>query len=117
MKHEDIWITRKYVTKMQNAQSKGIEFDLPYISFKNMMKAKKCQLTGIKLTRSRNGAAKQTDITVDRIDNSKGYIKGNCMAVCDAANKFKSYVENPNNMISLEAATKIIKSMNSHNNP
>lgn len=36
-----------------------------------------------------------TDITIDRIDNTKGYVKGNVMAISNRANNLKSIFENP----------------------
>lgn len=48
-----------------------------------------CALSGIKLTLA-TGKMSPTSLSVDRIDNSKGYIPGNVRLVCVAINAFKS---------------------------
>lgn len=94
----DIEIARKYTNKAHNASQKGHEFDLTFAQFKRVINAKRCYYTGVELT---SGAAIKenipTNITIDRVDNSKGYIPGNVVACCFAYNQFKSVLENPSN--------------------
>jgi hypothetical protein len=47
-----------------------------------------CALSGIKLTWA-TGKMSPTSLSVDRIDNSKGYIPGNVRLVCVAINAFR----------------------------
>ena len=47
-----------------------------------------CSLSGIKLTWSQ-GKWLPTSISMDRIDNSKGYVHGNVRLVCASVNSFK----------------------------
>jgi hypothetical protein len=47
-----------------------------------------CALSGIKLTWSQ-GKWLPTSISMDRIDNSKGYVHGNVRLVCASVNSFK----------------------------
>lgn len=54
---------------------------------------------------------RQTDKTIDRVDASKGYVRGNCVACCNAANQFKGLLESGNTIIDLENARKIIEAM------
>ena len=111
----DVQIARKYVKKSDACNLNRMPFKLSFTSFKNMMKARKCAWTGIELTTPRgNGKPlRDTDITIDRIDNSKGYIHGNVVACCHGANKLKSQWENPTNMWTPELvvymANKVIK--------
>ncbi len=108
---KDIDIARKYMSKFGFAKDSGIHFDLSFTSFKNMCRAKRCQLTGILLTDKSGQCLKATDRTIDRIDSNKGYIKGNCMVVCHGANEFKSRFENGKNLIKTNHAMKILRFM------
>ena len=46
--------------------------------------------------------------TLDRIDSSKGYIKGNVVAVCNGINQFKSVIENKDTPLTMSDAEKIM---------
>ena len=75
---DDLTIARKYISKAQKARNSGIEFNLSFVSFRNLMVAKKCKYTGIGLTETcADRPASGSDRTIDRIDNSLGYIAGN----------------------------------------
>ena len=90
----DLMVAGKMGRKAHNAQQRGIEFTLTFASMRNLMKAKKCYYTGLPLTEPVHGEAlKATDRTIDRIDASKGYVKGNVVACCHAANQVKSQFE------------------------
>jgi len=109
----DLEIAKKYVSKANRAKQAGHEFELSFTSFKNMMKAKKCQYTNLKLTenRSDNQHTRFLDRTIDRIDSTKGYIKGNVITACHGANNFKSIFEDGINPLTPEMAIKICKTM------
>lgn len=104
-------IARKYLDKIHNAKQRNIEFNLSLTAFKNLMRAKKCRYTKMVLTEGKDGALIVSDRTIDRKDSSKGYIKGNCVAVCHGANQFKSIFENPKSKSKLapELAARILK--------
>jgi len=48
-----------------------------------------CALSGIRMTWA-TGKTAPTSISIDRIDNSKGYVDGNVRLVCVCVNAFKS---------------------------
>ena len=48
-----------------------------------------CALSGVKMT-WHQGKILPTSISIDRIDNSKGYVHGNVRLVCVVVNAFKS---------------------------
>lgn len=48
-----------------------------------------CALSGVKMTWA-TGKIEPTSISIDRIDNSKGYVAGNVRLVCTVINAFKS---------------------------
>ena len=106
---EDIEIARKYVEFYDSRTKEGKSVELSFTSFKNLMRAKKCAYTGVKLTDKEPGKQRASDRTIDRIDNSNGYVKGNVVAVCFSANNFKSRLENPNSLLTPYMLMKIIK--------
>lgn len=50
----------------------------------------KCAISGIDMTYITNCGRIPTNVSVDRIDSSKGYIKGNVQLVCMAVNQMKN---------------------------
>ena len=79
----DFDIAKKYISLMKSANDRGIEFNLSLTSVKNLLSAKKCFYSGVKLN---DNVGSPHQRTVDRIDNSKGYIKGNVSACCHSIN-------------------------------
>lgn len=70
------------------AKRRGIEFNLHYTDFEL---PEYCPILGIKLEygSGKNGNAPQ-HATLDRIDNSKGYVKNNVMVISRLANAMKN---------------------------
>jgi hypothetical protein len=64
-----------------SSNARGVYFDLSFQTLKNVMRAKKCYFTGIPLDRNNR--------TVDRVNNKKGYVKGNVVACQDRFNMRK----------------------------
>lgn len=89
----DLYVARKFAGKAQNAKDRGLEFTITFQSMKNMLKAKKCYYTGLPMTRQIGANQRGSDVTIDRVDSSKGYIPGNVVACSYAANQLKSQVE------------------------
>ena len=90
----DLYVAQKLGQKAHNAEQRGIEFDMSFQAMKNICRAKRCFYTGIPLTKPAFGEPlKPSDLTIDRVDASKGYVKGNVVACCHAANQVKSQFE------------------------
>lgn len=89
------FVAEYYVGKARSATDRGVPWKLSLLSFRNMMRATVCPYTGVLMTVPNTQVPKPTDITIDRIDNTKGYIPGNVMAISRQANNFKSIFENP----------------------
>ncbi|QHZ60103.1 hypothetical protein PJKIFABJ_00167 [Pseudomonas phage PE09] len=91
----DLYAAKHLVWKAENAKKRGIEFNLTHTGMKNLLGAKKCYYTGIPLTKStgKEDELKLSDFTIDRIDGTKGYVKGNVVACCHAANQMKGQLE------------------------
>lgn len=103
----DLYVARKMEGKANNARQRGIEFNLSFTAMRNLLMAKKCYYTGIPLTRPKAGCdLKASDLTIDRIDNTKGYVHGNVVACCHAANNMKAMAEG-GGIAGLKAAEKI----------
>ena len=100
-------IAKRYLNKISNANQRNVEFDLSLRAFINIFKSKKCQLTGIPLTAE--------TITIDRIDNTLGYVSGNVMAVHSAVNTLKATIENPNNRLTFNNVRKMLKVLEKRN--
>lgn len=109
----ELWVANYYKAKVESCRDRGIEFKLSLISVRNLLSAKYCGYTGMELTRNKAGAksACQSDVTIDRIDNSIGYVKGNVIAVSNVANNFKSIFENPVYKMDMKMAEKALKNM------
>lgn len=103
----DSLVANKYRGKIDNALNRGIEFGLSIVEFRQLLTRKKCAYTGINLTLHKNGNPDKTDLTIERIDDSKGYVKGNCIAVCYAANNIKSVFEDPNTLLGVDDAIRM----------
>lgn len=96
----DTYVAEYYVRKIQQCKDRRIKFDLTLTQVKNLLRAQKCQLTNTELTHTNAGVEvkklqqRPTDVTIDRIDSSKPYEKGNVMAVAKFANQLKGDFEN-----------------------
>src|ERR1700748_3665674 len=68
-----------------NARQRGLEFDL---SIEDIVIPEFCPILDIKLVRT-SGKPSGTTPSLDRVDNSKGYIKGNVRVISRRANQMK----------------------------
>ena len=82
----DTQLCLKYLRLAKSAEDRGIEFGLSLATFKNLLKRKNCPYSGVKLINS----GISNNVSIDRIDNSKGYIQGNVIACEITANQKKS---------------------------
>lgn len=82
----------------KRAIKKRIDFNLDLEDILRMNAIERCELTGVKLTKSTAyGALRFNASTLDRVDHMKGYVKGNVMVICNSANKLKARYEDPSN--------------------
>jgi hypothetical protein len=95
---DDVVLARKYVKKADRAKKSGTEFTLSFSEYKRLMNRKTCAYSGLRFSElDEHNAWKNPwlGITLDRIDNSKGYIPGNVVPICNGINQLKSQWENP----------------------
>ena len=110
-----VYVARRLKQKYDEAKRRGLEFNLTFTTMKNLLRAKRCYYTGVALTRpekqtegSPRPPLRPTDLTIDRVDSSKGYVIGNVVACCNSANNVKAMFENPDQqMISMQDAIKL----------
>ena len=81
---------------IRNAKSSGIkrgisEFSIDVEYLVELYEKQKglCSISGIKMTHISGMGKVATNISVDKIDNSKGYVKGNIQLLCLASNMLK----------------------------
>jgi len=94
----DIKIAQWYVSKHQSAQTRGIEFSMSITALRNMAISTKCYFTGLPLCDKTR--------TIDRVDNTKGYVKGNVVACHASFNNLKALIENPINALDMNTCIK-----------
>lgn len=104
----DCYVARKLNAKANNAKDRGIEFNLSFQAMKNLLSANKCYYTGIVLSKPDANAQKANDLTIDRIDCTKGYVRGNVVACSYAANQLKAQFESAG-LIGLKAGENVFK--------
>lgn len=91
----DQFLCTYYTNKLSSAATKNLDFSLSLAEMRKLLLTKRCPITGVELTHGMAGTnlPRSTDLTIDRLDNSKGYIKGNVMAMSYAANQVKGGIE------------------------
>jgi len=81
-------IIGKYSQLKDSASKRGLEFNLSLLSVKNLLTAQHCFYTGISI--HPDSPTQLNKLSVDRVDNRKGYIKGNVVACSSAVNSLKA---------------------------
>lgn len=102
----DIELAKKYINKRNDALSRGIKFSMSFQSYKNIMKAKTCRLSGLPVD--------NTTRTIDRIDHTKGYEKGNVCCCHHAINQIKNTLEKPCKKLERKLYLKVLKKTVKH---
>lgn len=89
--------SRLYSIAKSRAKKRGIEFN---ITKEDIFIPTHCPILGIELQMNQGSGAggKKNSYSLDRIDPTKGYIKGNIQVISNLANTMKSYA-NPEELI------------------
>lgn len=87
-RHNNLAKSRFNATKSRAKKAK-LDFNLTLEDFENI--PTRCPVLGVEFTNfSPNGGINPNSASFDRIDNTKGYIKGNVVWVCMKVNRWKS---------------------------
>lgn len=86
-------VSRKYLSLIASARRRNKDFDLTLADVRKLLRVKKCQYTGMVMC-IQQGEDASTWLpqgrTIDRLDPSKGYVKGNVYVVAHVANQIKN---------------------------
>lgn len=77
----------KHTQLFMSAKARGKDFDLTLPDTRKLVTTKKCAYTGAKLEDKKGS---MNNRTVERLDGSKGYVKGNVVAVTKKSNEVKN---------------------------
>jgi hypothetical protein len=70
-------------------QHLGFDLDLVYLLQLYTQQQGRCALSGVEMTYKAGSGRVNTNISIDRIDSSIGYVRGNVQFVCDVVNRMK----------------------------
>ena len=106
--HFDFYVAKKYARKYSRSREECVDFTLSLFEFKKIISRKTCFYTGVVMNKPiGESSVLDNDLTLDRVDNSKGYVSGNVVACTRAANNLKGIWENPKFEITVENARDI----------
>lgn len=97
--YSDIAIALAYTRKAKDCKH---EFTLTFAEYKRLWCAKRCYYTNTLLPvrgETWGDVQKWNRPTIDRVDNSKGYVTGNVVACSYSFNQLKAIWENPLNVV------------------
>lgn len=101
---DDVKIQSKLNQLKGSAKKRDIEFDLTYDDVKKLLEVKTCYYLGTRFSYN-----KQFSRTIDRLDNKKGYIKGNVVACSYKSNCIKETIlENSSTSLTMNQFLKMV---------
>lgn len=101
-KRYQMWCSAK-----KRAKLKGLEFDLEVVDIPEIPEY--CPILNIKIiANNKNEGPQDSSPSLDRLDNNKGYVKGNITIISNRANRIKA----DSNIEELELIIKYIKEQN-----
>lgn len=81
----DLEVARKMINLKQSADSRGLKFELSFMTLKKLLEQKKCFYTGKCFDEKGDFS-----LSIDRIDSREGYIEGNVVACTVEINRKKT---------------------------
>lgn len=91
---DDLLVARRYYQTFNNATKRGLEFNLTLADMRRLMRRKYCAYTGIQFSYT-----EANHMTLERMDRTIGYVKGNVVPVCNFANQLKNAIVEDSNSL------------------
>ena len=91
-----------YKFKNDTAKQRGIEFDLSLSQFKRILR---------RISNWEQGSKNPHRVTLDRLDNSLGYVEGNVVVCSWIANNIKARFEGDNSSLTVDQFYKLGKKL------
>ena len=108
----DTMVASRYGMKTHDALTRGKHFDLTIAQFRKLYMRKRCAYTGVELVFKRDGNGTPANYaTLERVDNTKGYVIGNVVVVSHEANQIKSVFESKAGTIDVRVAVKMFSNI------
>lgn len=79
-------IDRLFFSSQSRSKKSGVDFN---ISKEDIVVPTHCPYLGVPLTNISGQGRQPSNLSLDRIDNTKGYVKGNIQVISDLANRMK----------------------------
>jgi hypothetical protein len=89
---ENVFLAKKYLSLKQSAANRGMDFNLTIEELGELLKDRKCYFSGVDLVcyeHSPGDDLPDNYLTIDRLDNNKGYVSGNVVCCSKSMNIIK----------------------------
>lgn len=80
-------VALKYIQLARSARKRSKDFNLSFADIEELITTPLCYYTNSPLNKTHGDNFQRT---IDRVDNNKGYVKGNVVACCHLANNIKN---------------------------
>lgn len=109
------YVANFYINKINSCASRNIDFELTISDVRNLLSRKNCVYSGLAMTHTGAGVSgtnqRFSDVTIERVDSSIPYVKGNVVAVCHGFNALKSTYEQSNNAVGFKHLYKFVDTL------
>jgi hypothetical protein len=118
---KELKLMQCYKNKYHSSVDRGVEFKLTFPQFKTLMKAKHCYYTDRELHHEFGVPSQEktfNQVSLERLDSSRGYTKQNTVPVCHGMNQLRSKLElksHSNKYELQDVLNMVIKLMEVHN--
>lgn len=102
----DTYVAMKYVQTKISAANRGIVFTLTLAQMTRLLKRKKCHYTGILFNEIHS-------LSLDRVDNTLGYVQGNVVPCSKVVNRLKEHLTENKVVCETMTTKEIVKMMKS----
>lgn len=105
----DEMIASRYTMKAHDARNRGKFFDLSLAQFRSLYKRRYCAYTGVALVFKRDdkGNMPPNYATLERVDNTRGYVWDNVAVVAYEVNAIKAVFESKASTVDVRGAVRM----------